>query len=235
MGTNTEQSNNGWRYAAKRCHLLKTIILPLVVCLPMIATGCAKRSTVTRLNGELTQKDQQIRQLQDQLTTQQRMNEDLQAQLSDLTAQNRVLIETNNGLTHITLDGAATFASASASLTAPSREVIDRIWGVVGNYPDRWVLIEGHADNRRINRNLRWKYPSNWELSSARAHAVLHYILDKHGADPRRMKVVGYGDQHPVADNASSGGRSENRRVVITIGSKQDVETRYENSVSLTQ
>jgi len=214
---------------------MKTIILSSVVCLAMIAAGCAKRSTVTRLNGELTQKDQQIRQLQDQLTTQQRMNEALQTQLSDLTAQNRVLIETNDGLTHITLDGAATFASASASLTAPSKEVIDRIWGVVANYPDRWILIEGHADNRHINRNLRWKYPSNWELSSARGHAVLHYILDKHGADPRRMKVVGYGDQHPVADNTSSGGRSENRRVVITIGSKQDVETRYENSVSLTQ
>lgn len=214
---------------------MRTIVLASVVCLSVIATGCAKRSTVTRLNAELTQKDQELQQLQDQLTTQQRMNDALQAQLGDLEAQNRVLIEANDGLTHITLDGAATFASASASLTAPSKEVIDRIWGVVGNYPDRWVLIEGHADNRRIGRNLKWKYPSNWELSSARAHAVLHYILENHGADPARMKVVGYGDQHPVADNTSGQGRSANRRVVITIGSKNDVEKAYEDRVSSTQ
>jgi hypothetical protein len=60
---------------------------------------------------------------------------------------------------------------------------------------------------------------------------VLHYILDKHGADPRRTKVAGYGDQHPVADNTSRGGRSENRRVVITIGSKTDVEKGYADRV----
>lgn len=234
MGTRTEHSTSGWRYATTRCLSTRTIVLSAVVCLAMIATGCAKRSTVTRLNGELAQKDRDIQQLQSQLITQQRMNEDLQTQLSDLTAQNRVLIETNNGLTHITLDGAATFASARASLTASSKEVIDRVWGVVGNYPDRWVLIEGHADNRRINRNLTWKYQSNWELSSARAHAVLHYILKKHSADPRRIKVVGYGDQHPVADNTSGKGRSANRRVVITIGSKHDVETFHEDRISST-
>lgn len=61
---------------------------------------------------------------------------------------------------------------------------------------------------------------------------MLHYILDKHGADPRRTKVVGYGDQHPVADNTSRGGRSENRRAVVTIGSKTEVEKRYADRVS---
>jgi chemotaxis protein MotB len=191
--------------------------------------GCAKRSTVNRLNDELAQKDQEIEQLQKNLNTQQRMNEDLQAQLNDLTNQNRVLVEMNDGLTHITLEGAATFASAQATLTGQSREVLDRIWNVVGNYPDRWILIEGHADSRRISRKLSWKYASNWELSSARAHTVLHYVLETHNADPNKIKVVGYGDQHPVADNASGKGRSANRRVVITIGSKYDVE-RYEGN-----
>lgn len=234
MGMRTRHSTSGWPYSTRTRRSTKAIVLS-VLCLAVIASGCAKRSTVTRLNNELAQKDHELQQLQGQLGTQQRMNEDLQARLSDLTEENRVLIETNSGLTHITLDGAATFASARATLTASSKEVLDRVWGVVGNYPDRWVLIEGHADNRHINPDLTWKYPSNWELSSARAHAVLHYILDKHGADPGRMKVVGYGDQHPVADNASGAGRSANRRVVITIGTRQDVETRYEDSVTLTQ
>lgn len=214
---------------------MKRICILTVLCLAMIAMGCAKRSTVTRLNEEVAQKDQEIQRLQGELDSQQRMNDDLQAQLNDLMTQNRVLIELNDGLTHITLEGSATFASAKTMLTAASREVLDRVWGVVGNYPDRWILIEGHADNQRISPSFTWKYASNWELSSARAHSVLHYFLEKHSADPNRIKVVGYGDQHPIADNASGEGRSANRRVVITIGSKHDVEMHQKDHVSMMQ
>lgn len=214
---------------------MKNILILTVACLAMIATGCAKKSTVSRLNDELAQKDQEIQRLQDELTTQQRMTEDLRSQLNSLSDQNRVLLETKDGLTHITLEGSATFASANSSLTAASKEVLDRVWTVVGNYPDRWVLIEGHADNRQIGRKLTWKYPSNWELSSARAHSVLHYVLKKHNANPQRIKVVGYGDQHPIADNDSGDGRSANRRVVLTIGSRKDVETHRKHRISMTQ
>lgn len=214
---------------------MKHFCISALVCLMLVATGCAKKSTVTRLNNELAQKDREIQKLQGEITSQKRMNEDLQIQLRDLMEQNRVLVEMNDGLTHITLDGAATFASARASLTSASREVIDRVWSVMGNYPDRWILIEGHADDRPINRDFTWKYASNWELSSARAHSVLHYILQTHNADPRRIKVVGYGDKHPVADNASSEGRSANRRVVITVGSKRDVEMHEKSRISLMQ
>lgn len=223
------------RFSARRDRPMKQICISALVGLTMVTMGCAKKSTVTRLGNELAQKDRVIQQLQEELTTQQRMNEDLEVQLVDLSEQNRVLIEMNDQLTHITLDGAATFASARALLTPASREVLDRVWNVMGNYPDRWVLIEGHADDQPINRNFTWKYASNWELSSARAHSVLHYVLQQHNADPQRIKVVGYGDQHPIADNASGEGRSANRRVVITIGNKRNVEMHENNRISLTQ
>ena len=64
---------------------------------------------------------------------------------------------------------------------------------------------------------------------------MLHYVLKEHSADPVRIKVVGYGDQHPIADNASDEGRSANRRVVITIGNGHDVEMRRKNRISMTQ
>jgi chemotaxis protein MotB len=163
------------------------------------------------------------------------MNEEFRSKLSDLTEENRVLIETNKGLTHVTLDGAATFASAKASLTASARQVLDRVWTVMQNYPDRWILIEGHTDNQPIRPDFTWKYKSNWELSSARAHTVLHYILDKHTVDPAKIKVVGYGEQHPVASNTTTEGRAANRRVVITIGSKHDVEMHEKSLISLTE
>ena len=205
-----------------------------IVCLATVLTvGCAKRSTVTRLNDELAQKNADINRLESELTTQQRMNEELRSKLSDLAGENRVLIETNKGLTHITLDGAATFGSARASLTAGSQEVVDRVWTVMENYPDRWILIEGHTDNQPIRQSFTWKYKSNWELSSARAHTVLHYILDKYTVDPAKIKVVGYGEQHPVTNNSSAEGRAANRRVVITIGSKHNVEMHEKSLISL--
>lgn len=214
---------------------MKHFCIAALVCLTMITVGCAKKSTVTRLNNELAERNLEIQQLQEELATQQRMNDDLQDKLMDLTEQNRVLIEMNDGLTHITLDGAATFASARASLTPASQEVLDRVWNVMANYPDRWILIEGHADDQPINRDFTWKYASNWELSSARAHSVLHYLLQSHNADPGKIKVVGYGDQHPIAENASSEGRSANRRVVITIGSKRNVEMHEKKRISMAQ
>jgi chemotaxis protein MotB len=137
-----------------------------------------------------------------------------------------VWLEEKDGLTFITLDGGATFGTAQADLTNDGTELIDRVWTVLQNYPDRRVLVEGHTDSRPIAPGFRWKYASNWELSSARAHAVLHYLESKYAIEPNRLAAVGYGENDPVADNGSAEGRAQNRRVVITVGSKSSVEQR---------
>ena len=72
----------------------------------------------------------------------------------------------------------------------------------------------------------REKFASNWELSSARAHSVLHYFQYKHNADPKRLSAVCYAASEPVADDSTPEGRAQNRRVVITVGSEMDVEAR---------
>jgi chemotaxis protein MotB len=133
------------------------------------------------------------------------------------------LVEKDN-LVHITLDGAATFATASADLTDDGKAVLDRIWGVVQEYPNRRVLIEGYADSRPIAPSYRWKFASNWELSSARAHTVLHYLVGAHDAEPGRLAAVGNGENDPVADNSTPEGLAQNRRVVITVGSARAVQ-----------
>jgi chemotaxis protein MotB len=75
------------------------------------------------------------------------------------------------------------------------------------------VRVEGNTDDQPIHSAL---YPSNWELSTARANAVLEFLLGK-GVKPGRLSVAGYGDQHPVASNDSAAGRSANRRVDLVI------------------
>jgi chemotaxis protein MotB len=76
------------------------------------------------------------------------------------------------------------------------------------------VAIEGHTDNQPISSA---RYPSNWELSNARATSVLRYMLDHDGLPASRLSSTGYADTKPVADNATPEGKAKNRRVEIVV------------------
>ena len=78
------------------------------------------------------------------------------------------------------------------------------------------ISVEGHTDNTPISTP---QFPSNWELSGARASSVVRLFVDN-GVDPRRLAAMGYADQRPVADNANTEGKQRNRRVAITIESR---------------
>jgi chemotaxis protein MotB len=80
--------------------------------------------------------------------------------------------------------------------------------------PDLKVGIEGHTDNQPIKYS-GWK--SNWELASARALSVLHYLVDTDGISPERISAIGYGEFQPVASNDTEEGRRLNRRVEVVI------------------
>jgi chemotaxis protein MotB len=81
----------------------------------------------------------------------------------------------------------------------------------------RLIRVEGHADNVEIGPSLKSRYPSNWELSKARASGVVRYLVEKGGLDSARLSSVGYGDSRPAATNAIEEGRTKNRRVEILL------------------
>jgi chemotaxis protein MotB len=212
----------------------RTTTMTLALVAVLAAAGCNK-GLIKEQKAEIADLESKNSELTGQLEEQTKMTDELNTQLADLQSQQKVLIEEKDGLTQITLDGSATFGSASTSLTHDGKEAIDRIWSVLENYPDRRILIEGHADNRRIGSNMKGTYPSNWELSSARAHAVLHYVENKYAPEPDRLAAVGYGEFSPVADNETREGRSQNRRVVITVGSKMAIQQRQIQAHDLNQ
>ena len=72
-----------------------------------------------------------------------------------------------------------------------------------------------------IRAAARSRFPSNWELSTARATAAVRFLTENAGVDPRRLGAVGYGEFRPVADNATPEGRARNRRIAITILSEE--------------
>jgi len=205
---------------------MKRTTTMLALAAVLAAAGCSKKELIAQKDAEIADLQARTTSLEGELEEQKKMTMDLNTQLSDLQDQQRVLIEEKDGLTQITLDGSATFGVANAYLTHEGKETIDRVWSVLQNCPDRRILIEGHADNRPIRASYRGVFPSNWELSSARAHSVLHYVEDKYGTEPDRLAAVGYGEYAPVADNDTSEGRALNRRVVITVGSKMAIQQR---------
>lgn len=76
------------------------------------------------------------------------------------------------------------------------------------------IKIEGHTDNVPV---ISGQYPTNWELSAARASQVARYFIDAHQLAPERLSVIGYGEYQPISSNDTVEGRLQNRRVVITI------------------
>ena len=216
---------------------MKYIGMVVVMATALALTGCSNKKLMEQkdaqigdLQSEITRLNEQLSNTQNDLEQQRKMNAQLKGSLSDLEAQKKLWMEEKNGLTHITLDGAATFGTAQAWLTTDAKSTLDRIWGVLKDYPDRRILIEGHTDNRTLSASYRDKFATNWELSTARAQSVLHYLTAKHKVDYARFAVVGYGPSTPIADNGTAAGRAQNRRVVITIGSSAQIQQRISKS-----
>ncbi len=107
------------------------------------------------------------------------------------------------------------FDSGKAKIKPDLCPALDKVVKVLKeNVPNLNVGVEGHTDNQPI-KHSGWK--SNWELSTARALSVLHYLVDKNGIAPERVSAIGYGEYQPVAANETKDGRQMNRRVEIVI------------------
>jgi chemotaxis protein MotB len=114
------------------------------------------------------------------------------------------------------------FAPGSAELTTDGRSVLDVVSGALAPLPNL-LAVEGHTDATPIHTD---RFPSNWELSTARATSVLQALVTGHGIDAKRLSAAGYADQHPLSSNDSAEGRAQNRRVEIVVRSttNQDQE-----------
>lgn len=104
------------------------------------------------------------------------------------------------------------FPTAEASLSASGAALLRELAARLAD-SDYRITVEGHTDNRPIDT---WRYPSNWELSAARAAAVVRQLIDA-GIHPQRLHAVGLADTQPITENDSVAGRAENRRVDLVL------------------
>lgn len=105
------------------------------------------------------------------------------------------------------------FHTGEATLLDTAKPFLNKVGTLLGQVPNP-VKVEGHTDSRSIST---FRYPSNWELSGARASSVIRYLINNHQLDGKRFSAVGYGDTRPVVPNSSSNNWTKNRRVEIVI------------------
>lgn len=113
----------------------------------------------------------------------------------------------------ITLEDALLFGSAQTRFNQKALPVLDEVAAALAKIGGQ-ILVEGHTDNRPL---VSARYPSNWELSTARAAQVVKYLISTRQVAPQRLAAVGYGDSKPIASNDTPAGQATNRRVEIVL------------------
>lgn len=137
----------------------------------------------------------------------------VEAYLVKQGAQSKVTLEiTRRGLI-VSLKEAGFFNSGQANIKPEAYELINTIAEVMTQYNNP-LRLEGHTDNVPINTS---QFPSNWELSTARATQGLKYLIKNFDVDPNKISATGYAEFRPISDNTTSEGRAKNRRVDLVM------------------
>lgn len=139
-------------------------------------------------------------------------------QFGDLIGSDQLSVRGNELWIEITLNSSLLFPSGDAMPADAAFGIVEKVARILAPYQNP-IHVEGFTDNVPIHNA---QYPTNWELSTARAASIVR-LLAQDGVAPSRLAAVGYGEFQPVADNASAEGRARNRRVVLVISRNLEV------------
>jgi chemotaxis protein MotB len=134
--------------------------------------------------------------------------------------EGQVTITELKGKLTVNMLDAVLFDLGKAEIRPEGLVVLQKVIDVLKEVEDRVIRVEGHTDNLKIHGALAQKYPTNWELSAARAVNVAKY-LQKQGIDPNILSATAFGEYKPVASNDTKEGRAQNRRIEIVLLPKE--------------
>ncbi|AKC88072.1 flagellar motor protein MotD [Pseudoxanthomonas suwonensis] len=141
----------------------------------------------------------------------------IEGALASLVEARLITIKRSDLWLEVEINSDILFGTGSAALDVSARQVLARLAAVLHDTPNP-VRVEGYTDNQPISTA---QFPSNWELSAARAASVVH-LFAAEGVAEQRLAMVGYGEFRPRADNATLEGRNRNRRVVLIVLANPD-------------
>lgn len=181
------------------------------------------RSEVHRLELVLAERGSEARRMQERLRRLSELErevrqrneiyEEVIGRFRSLIDGGRLTVSIDRGRLVIHLPQDILFNSGSATLAPEGRRTVDEVGSVLADLEDRRFQVEGHTDDVPISTE---RFPSNWELSTARALSVVR-VLEDAGVAPENLSGAGYGEHQPVADNDDPEGRRRNRRIEIVM------------------
>ncbi len=156
---------------------------------------------------------EQLQQEKSELQEKSKEYEALSASLDEEIKAGRIKLSELQGKLTVRMGERVLFPSGSAAISADGKATLRKVADAFASVKNRTIRVEGHTDDVPINTA---RFPSNWELSAARAIAVVRYLQER-GIDPKVLGAAGYGEYQPIASNDTPDGRAENRRIEISL------------------
>lgn len=130
--------------------------------------------------------------------------------------EGNIKIQELKGMLKVNVVSEVLFESGSHVVRESGKEVLSKVADSLKKITDKRIEVQGHTDDQKITGKLQQKYPTNWELSAARATTVARYLQD-HGVNPKLLSAAGFSKYHPVATNDTAEGRAQNRRIELIL------------------
>ncbi len=152
-----------------------------------------------------------------ELATLKGTTDELREKMKDEIAKGDIQLTESGGKLRVGLVDKILFDSGEASISKRGEGVLARLGAVLASIEDRQIQVSGHTDNTPISDKLKQQYPTNWELSVARATNVVRFLQEKAGVPADRLVASGYGEYQPIANNRTAAGRAKNRRIELLL------------------
>jgi chemotaxis protein MotB len=173
----------------------------------------------------LSEQDQKVAQRAEAEMKQMKSTHDkLVSELKDQIQKQEVTIKESQESLSLNFVDRILFEFGKADLTPEGEKILKKVGEALKNIKGKKIRVTGHTDNVPIHPDYVHKFPSNWELSAARAASVVRYFQEKPGLDPKDLEAVGRSFYYPEAGNDTKEGRARNRRVEILIAPQLEVK-----------
>jgi chemotaxis protein MotB len=191
----------------------------------LFASNRTAKQSLQACEKNLAEQDQKVAQLAEAQVKQMKSTHDqLISELKDQIQKQEVTIKESQESLSLNFVDRILFEFGKADLTPEGEKVLQKVGEALKNITGKKIRVTGHTDNVPIRPDFVYKFPSNWELSAARAASVVRYFQEKTGLDPKDMEAIGRSFYQPEASNETKEGRARNRRVEILIAPQLEVK-----------
>ena len=185
-----------------------------------LATQQEKNKALADENATLKESTSKLEKKSKEVEATSNTYKDLLQEMKGEIAKGQITITELKGKLTMDVVDKILFDSGESTVKEEGLAVLKRVVDILKNVKDKNIRVEGHADNVKIIGKLAKKYPTNWDLSYARAINVTKY-LQQEGIDPKVLSATAFGEYQPVADNSTPEGRAKNRRIAIILLPKE--------------